>query len=123
MGHHFGHINGVAEMISGGAGFQNGIDHLDGAVAAVVIDDEERIVLNSIHDLLDIRAGEFCRKSGREQPGHGLCDDDAVRACFFVGFAIFRDELCGLFQQDVDHVRFFVAIDHDLGHVQQTCGQ
>ena len=26
-------------------------------ISAVVVDDEERIVLNSIHDLLDIRAG------------------------------------------------------------------
>ena len=45
MGHHFRHIDGVAEMVGRGTRIQDGIYHLDGAVAAVVIDNKEIIRL------------------------------------------------------------------------------
>ena len=54
VGHHFSHVDRVAEVEDLGAYGKNGIDGEDGGVAAVVVNHDEMLVLHRIHDALAV---------------------------------------------------------------------
>ena len=114
------HVDGVTEMVSRGAGRENGVRHGKHVAAAVVVDDEEVVILKSIHDFFDVRSRKFLFQRGREQAGYRLRHNDSVRASGLISASVSDEEFGRLFENGVYHVGIVVAIHHDLGNVEQS---
>lgn len=97
MGQHGRHVDGVAEMVGGGAGAQDGINHLDGIVAAVMVNHQKIVVLDGLDDFPDIGFGELGGHIGGEQTGQGFGHDHAGGAgALLIGTDIGGEEIGGL---------------------------
>ena len=70
-----------------------------------MVDNDKFLVLDGVHDLLDIGGGELLAQIRGEEAGGGLGDDHAVSAHGLVGLDVGQDELRGLLQGGVDHLR------------------
>ena len=124
MGQHGRHVDGVAEMVGGGTGAQDGIDHLDGIVAAVMVNHQEIVVLDGLDDFPDIGLGELGGHIGGEQTGQGFGHDHAGGAgALLIGTDIGGEEIGGLAHGEVHHIGLRITVDQGLGDVHQAAGQ
>ena len=110
-------------MIGSCSCVQNGIDHLDGVVAAIMINNDEIIVLHSLHQPLHIGGGELFRQGRGQKPRHRLRQDDSVCTGLFVRLAVLYQKRRGLLHHQMHHVRLVIAFHHDLRHVQKPGSQ
>ena len=123
VGKHFFHGNGVAEMISRSPCAEDGVDHLDGVIAAIVIDDQEFVGLHGVNDLFYIRFGKFLGQIGGEQTGQWFRQYNAGGAGIPIGKKVVDEESGNLFHRCVDKIRVGIAIDHNFGHIHQPSGK
>ena len=112
--HHLGHINGVAEMVGARPDREDTVDHPNGSAAAVVINDNEIVVLQFVDDPFNVRYGEFVVEGRGEKSCKRFSDDDAVGADLFIRPDIMDQVIGHLRQNSVDHIRIVVAVDHCL---------
>ena len=98
--------------------------HLTGhSVAAVVVAEEEGIVLHRFADLLHIGNGKLVVHGGGQQAGQRLGHEHAGSAYSLIGLDVLNEESRGLFQHSVYHVRVVIAVDHSIGNAHETASQ
>ena len=120
---HLGKIDCVAEVEGGSSGGYNGVGHQKHVVAAVVVDHNEIVGLNAFNDASDIGCGKLSCQRRREHTGQGLGHHDTACTDGLVGTDVVDQELRGLFEYRVNHVRLVVAENHGLADVQKTASQ
>ncbi len=120
VGNHLGEGNSVAEVVSHCAAGEDGIGHQVDVVAAVVVNDEEVLVLNSVNDLLNIGSGELCAEVGGEHTCEGLSHNNAVCADSLVSLDVVDEEVGALSENDVNGVGISIAENHSLADIEDT---
>ena len=120
VGDHLGEGNSVAEVVSHCAAGEDGVGHQVDVVAAVVVNKEEVLILNSVNDLLNIGSGELCAEVWGEHTCEGLGHNNAVCTNSFVSLDVLNEEVGALSQNSVNHVGLSVAENHSFADIEET---
>ena len=92
-------------------------------VAAVVVAEDEGVVLHRVADLLDIGEGELGVHRGGQQAGEGFRHNDAGSADRLIRLDVIDEEGGAFFEDGVDHVGVVVAEDHRVRNADEAACQ